>query len=396
MMNDNMNKTSICSVIALDVIDFLKKTESEKIEVRNQFDQLIRLAVIDIPEGDRVIVDTEQGAVIACSGPLEDALEDVLFISLTIRDEILKNNTQSLKPLYVQFGINLGSVRLTNKKGEPDIIGEGVDEAKRIMSFANPNQILVSRVYHEMASKLTQDISKMFEQYDMHALEQEIYAVRLLNKDQLAAGDASEVSQEESGAGSLQLLLSQINWMYVAAGVFVLAGFYTLWQSILHPAEPTITMDPPVIAETPAKAKSKPVAEVVDTVKVSEPAQTDSSQVAEPSQPIETAQSKNAVNEAPKKVAAEKKKAVHKAAVEAKAPAAGNTEKTVVKNTEKSTTSTAEAHPTAVVAAKPAVAKTEKNSNQEKSGWQSFKDSVSSGAERKCTQAEIAMNQCAK
>lgn len=399
MMNDNMNKTSICSVIALDVIDFSKKTEIEKGEIRSQFNHLISLAVIDIPESDRLIVDTEQGAVIACSGPLEDALEDALFISLTIRDEILKNNAQSLKPLYVQFGINLGSVSLTNKKGEADINGEGADEAKRIMSFANPNQILVSRVYHEMASKLTQDISKMFEQYDMHALEQEIYAVRLLNKDQVATGDSAETSQDESEGGGWQLPLAKINWMYAGTGVLLLVGFFALAKALLNPTEPTITMDPPVIAETPEKVDPKPTGEPVknteitqttDSVQTAEPAE-----ITEPKKSEEIAQSANTAQEEVKKPAVVKKKPTQKAVVEAKAPAV-NDEKPVTKNTEKPARAATENHAPTSVAAKPAPSKAEKNTTNEKSGWQTFKDSVTSGSERKCTQAEIAMNQCAK
>ena len=138
-MNDKMNKTSICSVVALEIIDYAKKTEAEQIEIKSLFNSLIDLAVIDIPQEDRMIVDTGSGAAIACSGPLEDALEDALFISITIRDEILKSNAHNSTHLYVQFGINLGAARVVKNA----IIGEGVDEAQHIMRFANPNQILV-------------------------------------------------------------------------------------------------------------------------------------------------------------------------------------------------------------------------------------------------------------
>jgi len=392
-MNDKMNKTSICSIVALDIIDFSKKTEAEQVEIKGQFDGLISLAVIDIPEGDRVILDTEQGAVIACSGPLEDALEDALFISLTIRDEILKNNIQSLKPLYVQFGINLGSVRLANKKGEPDIIGEGVDEAKRIMSFANPNQILVSRVYHEMASKLTQEISKMFEQYDMHALEQEIYAVRLL-KDQSATSDAVDVSADDSGAASWQL--SKINWKYATAGLFALAGVFVLSNALLNPTEPTITMDPPVVAETPVKKDAKPREALNNAAPVQEPVQTAQPELVDkPSEPVAV------VEEAPKKSKVVQKKSTEKVVAEAKASstkASANSPEnpTAANNAEKPVASAKETPPITTVAAKPAASKTEKNATHEKSGWQNFKDSVTSGSERKCTQAEVAMNQFAK
>lgn len=34
------------------------------------------------------------------------------------------------------------------------------------------------------------------------------------------------------------------------------------------------------------------------------------------------------------------------------------------------------------------------NQGGEKSGWQSFKESIKKGSERECTQAERALNQC--
>lgn len=408
IMNDKMNKTSICSIVALDIIDYSKKTGAEQIEIKKQLDNLIDLAVIDIPESDRVIVDMEQGAVVACSGPLEDALEDALFISLTIRDEILKNNAHSLKPLYVQFGINLGSAQLTNKKGEPDIIGEGVEEAKRIMSFANPNQILVSRVYHEMSSKLTQEISNMFEQYDMHALEQEIYAVRPL-KDQATASDSADVSSDDAGTGKLQLFTTKFNWTYAVAGLLVLTGFFALGKALLNPTEPTITMDPPVVAEVSKKLDSKPKDEPLNNAKPVQAVESEQSaeptQTAEPSKAEEAAradQPANTVQDEPKKTIVVKKKVTQKALAETKVTPskvpASITESPAVSHAEKPAPSAGESHSPASVAVKPTESKTEKNATHDKSksGWQTFKDSVTSGSERKCTQAEIAMNQCNK
>jgi len=394
-MNDKMNKTSICSVVALDIIDYSKKTATERAEIKGQFDNLINLAVIDIPEADRIIVETAQGAVIACSGPLEDALEDALFISLTIRDEILKNNIQSLKPLYVQLGINLGSVvRVEGKKGQTDIIGEGVDEAKRIMSFANPNQILVSRVYYEMASKLTQEILKMFEQYDMHAHDQDIFAVRLL-KDQAATKESANDSAPENW----QLSSKKINWVYVVGSVLAFAGFFVLGKWILTPIEPTITMDPPVVIAPTIKPESKPTAD--STKQAAEPAQTvESSQIAESGSANESGQPVKTTQEQPKKGKTLQKKPTQKTEVQAKTSptkeSASNTKESEIGNAEKPTANVADSHSASSTAAKPTESKTEKNTAREKSGWQTFKDSVTSGTERKCTQAEIAMNQCAK
>ena len=334
-----MNKNSICSVVALEIIDYSKKTNAEQAEIKNLLNGFIQHAVIDIPQDDRMIVETTSGAAIACSGPLEDALEDALFISITIRDEILKNNSEGSTPLYVQFGINLGAARAVKNS----MVGEGLDEAQSIMSFANPNQILVSHVYFEMASKLTQEIAQMFEKYEMHAHEHEVYAVRLLKEaatvEPSAVVDNAEVGQSSAG---------KINWTYVALGFLALLAFFVLAKLVAPPIEPAITVEQPVVAQPPAATEL----------------------TVEPNQD-------SAKQDGTKKAEVTQKKAKQKAAVAEE----------VTSNTDKSIDNSG---------GKPAESKTENSEANDKSGWQSFKDSVKKGSERECTQAEIAMKQCAK
>ena len=86
-MNDKVNKTTICSIIFLDIIDYSKKSVSEQIEIKNQFNRLINYSIKEVELEERIILDTGDGAAIAHMGSPEDAL----FISLSIRDEILKS-----------------------------------------------------------------------------------------------------------------------------------------------------------------------------------------------------------------------------------------------------------------------------------------------------------------
>ncbi len=355
-MNDKLKKTSICNVVVLEIIDYSKKTEAEQTELKNLLNGFIQHAVIDVPQEDREIVDTGSGAQIACNGSLEDALEDVLFISITIRDEILKNNTHGSTPLYVQFGINLGAVRAL-KKG---LVGEGMDEAQSIMSFAEPNQILVSAAYFEMASKLTQEMAQMFEKYEMHAHEHDIYAVRLLKGT--ATEESPSIPTDIADAEVGQTFASKINWNYVGLGFLALAGFFILGKLVSSPTEPTIILEQPVVAETPVKLETEPTVAV------------------KPVEEIKPAEDKVIENEAkkeePKKAKVVRMQLQKKATVEAEPPAS---------KPEKAAES---------IATKPAEPKTEKTATGEKSGWETVKESVSNGSERKCSQAEIAMNQC--
>ncbi len=220
-MNDRVNKTSICSISFLDIVDYSKKTDSEQIEIKKQFNNLINLGLKDVAQDDRIVLDTGDGAAIAYKGSPEEAL----FSCMTIRDEILKSNIHSAMPLYVRLGINLGPVRhVSDINGQPNIIGDGINVAQRIMSFANPNQILVSRSYYEVVSRLTHEISQMFDysgvKNDKHMREHEIYSVRLM------VGDKGPVVIK---ADSKSRLESIQKWVFASLTVFL--SIVLLWQT---------------------------------------------------------------------------------------------------------------------------------------------------------------------
>jgi outer membrane biosynthesis protein TonB len=80
------------------------------------------------------------------------------------------------------MGINLGPVKLVKDiNGHPNIIGDGINVAQRIMSFARPGQIVVSRSYYDVVSNLASEYAKLFHyegsRTDKHVREHEIYVV---------------------------------------------------------------------------------------------------------------------------------------------------------------------------------------------------------------------------
>jgi class 3 adenylate cyclase len=80
------------------------------------------------------------------------------------------------------MGINLGPVKLVKDiNGHPNIIGDGINVAQRIMSFARPGQIVVSRSYYDVVSNLASEYAKLFSyegsRTDKHVREHEIYVV---------------------------------------------------------------------------------------------------------------------------------------------------------------------------------------------------------------------------
>lgn len=376
-MNDNMNKTSISSVVCFDIIDFSKKSETERQIAKKQFNAFIDLAVVDIPEKDRLIVDTGHGAIVTCSGSLENALEDALFIALTVRDEVLNSNAKSENPLYLLIGINLGSVKVaksTNVNDAPNIVGEGLVEAQRIMSFAKPNQILVSRAYYDMASKLTLEIAQMFEKYDMHAYEHDIYAVRLLNEKATSVEHSAVIPEQIDVQENASTMLA-FNWSsYILPLLLALAILFAFTKWMQQPADtPTITM-PPTVEETDDKA----------TVDASQ-GESASEAESESESAENTLTKETTIQNQPKQTNAADTTPVKKKASRETTPTSPTKE-------------SAKSSPLESVVTEDNSARAESanasNQNGEKSGWQSFKESIKKGSERECTQAERALNQC--
>ena len=167
------NRNFICTVVFIDIVEFSKKPVSEQMRIKEQLNQLLAAALREVPVKDRIILDTGDGAAVSFLGDPEDGL----FLGLALRDALAAGNT-----LQLRTGINLGPVRLVKDiNNQPNIIGDGINVAQRVMSFAQTNQILVSRSYFEVVSRLTQEYSQLFRfigaREDKHVREHELYEV---------------------------------------------------------------------------------------------------------------------------------------------------------------------------------------------------------------------------
>lgn len=409
-MNDRNNKTSICSIVFLDIIDYSKKTDSEQIEIKNQFNALINHALKDVAENDRIILDTGDGAAIASNG----SPEDILFIALNIRDEIIENNIHSVTPLYVRFGVNLGPVRVVKDiNGRPNIIGDGINVAQRIMSFAKPNQILVSRSYYEVTSRLTQEISQMFDysgiKQDKHVREHEVYSVRLL-KEQTVDEGVVGISVEDLSTTPIAAS-KKINWKYAALAAPALLAFFLIIKSASEPIAPKITLDPAVAAQSGVpmagtiKTPSKSVvalSEIANTKNTSNNALMPNETIESMPQSTTLATAKADIKNDPKNEIALQNKApdelleIELAKKKAKQKAKKKAEEATLQTSTEAKPQHGTVRNQEVIAAKIEVKKesAQEKSGHEKSNWNTFKDSVKKGGEVKCSQAQIAMHQC--
>ncbi|TMH71318.1 MAG: hypothetical protein E6H51_14060 [Betaproteobacteria bacterium] len=177
-MAEHTNRTFICSVLFLDIVDYSLRSVAEQIALKERFNAVLTEAIAGVATDDRIILDTGDGAAVSFLGDPEDTL----FAGMSLRDAVAGQDVTSGPQLQIRVGVNLGPVRLVKDiNGQPNIIGDGINVAQRVMSFAEPGQILVSRSYYDVMARLSEDYGKLFHyegaKTDKHVREHEVYAI---------------------------------------------------------------------------------------------------------------------------------------------------------------------------------------------------------------------------
>lgn len=180
------DRTFICSVVFVDLVGYSKRSVSEQLSIKDRFTALLSDSLKNIAVNDRIVLDTGDGAAMSFLGDPEDAL----FVGMSLRDflrpgvadETLSGKAMGADTGGIRIGINLGPVKLVKDiNGHPNIVGDGINVAQRIMSFAPPGQVLVSRSYYDVVSCMSEEYAKLFtfdgSRTDKHVREHEVYLV---------------------------------------------------------------------------------------------------------------------------------------------------------------------------------------------------------------------------
>ena len=273
-MQTAINRTFICSVVFLDVVEYSRKPVAEQIFFKERLNTLLTDALASIPPNERIILDTGDGAALSFLGDPEDAL----YVSLSLR-EALQLPQPPGPELKIRLGINLGPVRLVKDiNGQPNIIGDGINVAQRVMGFAHPGQILVSRSFYEVVSCLSEGYGKLFHyegsRTDKHVREHELYTVQASTAS-LQRSAAARPGDRQAGGGAIVLdRLTQTaavvtsnlrrkprlgTGVAVAAILSVAVGLRLARQPAAAPV-PSPSPPPKKVAAAPAKPAPQPPA----------------------------------------------------------------------------------------------------------------------------------------
>jgi class 3 adenylate cyclase len=169
-MAEESGRTLVCSVLFIDIVGYSKTSVVDQFEVKRRFNGMLAEALDVLQRRDRVIVDTGDGAAVVFLGDPEDAL----VVGLAMRELSGK--------VPLRMGINLGPVKLiADLNDQVNVVGDGINVAQRVMSFADQGQLLVSANYQDVVSRLSEQYATLFtregRRKDKHVREYELYSV---------------------------------------------------------------------------------------------------------------------------------------------------------------------------------------------------------------------------
>lgn len=169
-------RSMIATVLFFDVVGYTKQSVSKQIELKNQFNKLVSEFIRDIDETQRIILDTGDGAAIGFLQHPEDAIE----VALKFRNAVTANKHRDYPDLMVRIGIHLGPVNVVkDMNGQSNMVGDGINDAQRIMSFASSDRIYISRSYYDVVSRLSAEYAKLFQyrgvKNDKHGRQHQVY-----------------------------------------------------------------------------------------------------------------------------------------------------------------------------------------------------------------------------
>jgi serine/threonine protein kinase len=163
------------TIMFLDLVGYSIRSVDDQVAVKKLFTELITKALRGVPEETRIAIDTGDGAAICFMGDPEEALHSAMLLR-----DLLSQRYGTV--LQARIGLHMGPVRIISDINDRvNVIGDGINAAARVMDFAQPNQVLVSRAYYDVISRITDDTDGLFvyqgQFADKHGRMHEVYAV---------------------------------------------------------------------------------------------------------------------------------------------------------------------------------------------------------------------------
>jgi class 3 adenylate cyclase len=194
-----LDRTWLCSIVFSDIVNYSSQSVELQMKWKRYFNDVLAEVLRSVPTDDRIVLDTGDGAAICFLGEPEVALLSTLSMRRAFVDHAPQNGASP----RIRLGINLGSVKIVRDiNGNLNALGDGINVAQRVMSFAAPNQILVSQSFFEVVSRLSDDYKALFRydsvRKDKHVREHVVYELTAASPGTSSAAVTETVVEESS------------------------------------------------------------------------------------------------------------------------------------------------------------------------------------------------------
>ena len=172
---ESLRKNVLGTIMFVKLLAYPARSSDQQVALKSRFNALINNTLRSIAEASRIIIETDDGAAICFLGDPEEALQAALLLRSLLKQKYGR-------AIGVRIGLHLGPMRMVfdvNKR--VNVVGDGINVAQRIMDFAKTNQILVSRAYYEVVSRIADTPAGLFSplgpHLDPHMRSHDLYAV---------------------------------------------------------------------------------------------------------------------------------------------------------------------------------------------------------------------------
>ena len=170
------SRTWLASVLFLDIVGYTKVPVDQQLVSKRHFVELVAKAIHALEKSECIQLDTGDGCAICHLGDPEKLYP----VALALREQFIAAEAAGPIIYQVRMGLNLGPVKVVEGiSGERNCIGAGINDAQRIMDFADANQLLVSKSYFEMVSNMSSHYAEQLSHFgtrsDKHDKLHEIY-----------------------------------------------------------------------------------------------------------------------------------------------------------------------------------------------------------------------------
>lgn len=169
-------QTLQCAILFLDLVGYSARPVDDQVLIKKRLNLLLKRILRGVPPEHRLAIDTGDGAAVCFLGEPLAALQSALLLRELLGERY--GPTLSLR-----IGLHLGPVRVVpDVNGRLNVVGDGINDAQRIMDFAQPNQVLMSRTFHDAVAHTQMpphcELGAAGVHVDKHGRTHELYCVQ--------------------------------------------------------------------------------------------------------------------------------------------------------------------------------------------------------------------------